>query len=144
MRSRRSSATSRDLVPLATVDDVLASRTRLLTAYQDARYADRYRSFVNDVRTRVAALQLKGGEAFVREVALTLARLMAYKDEYEVARLYTDPKFMQRMREQFSGDFRMKFHLAPPMLPGRDASGRPKKREFGAWMLHAVQSAQRA
>ena len=66
----------------------------------------------------------------MREVALTLARLMAYKDEYEVARLYTDPKFMQRMREQFSGDFKMKFNLAPPMLPGRDASGRPKKREL--------------
>jgi indolepyruvate ferredoxin oxidoreductase len=126
-----------DLVPLASVDDVLASRTRLLTAYQDARYADRYRSFVNDVRTRIAAQQLKGGESFVREVALTLARLMAYKDEYEVARLYTDPKFMQRIREQFSGDFKMKFSLAPPMLPGRDASGRPKKREFGAWVLSA-------
>lgn len=126
-----------DLAPLASVDDVLVSRTRLLTAYQDARYADRYRSFVNDVRTRVTALQLKGGESFVREVALTLARLMAYKDEYEVARLYTDPKFIQRMREQFSGDFKMTFNLAPPMLPGRDASGRPKKREFGAWMLNA-------
>ena len=90
---------------------------------------------MHDVRTRVAALKLKGGDELVREVALVLARLMAYKDEYEVARLYTDPKFMQRLRQQFSGDFRMKFHLAPPLLPGRDASGRPKKREFGAWML---------
>jgi indolepyruvate ferredoxin oxidoreductase len=126
-----------DLVSLASVDDVLTSRTRLLTAYQDARYADRYRSFVNDVRARVAALQLNGGEILVREVALTLARLMAYKDEYEVARLYADPKFMQRMREQFSGDFKMTFNLAPPMLPGRDVAGRPKKREFGAWILGA-------
>jgi indolepyruvate ferredoxin oxidoreductase len=124
-----------DLAPLATVDDVLASRTRLLTAYQDASYAERYRNFVSDVRTRVALRQLQRGESFVREVALTLARLMAYKDEYEVARLYTDPKFMQRMREQFSGDFKMTFHLAPPMLPGHDASGRPKKRAFGAWVM---------
>src|SRR3546814_10927635 len=62
---------------------------------------------------------------------------MAYKDEYEVARLYADPEFMQRMREQFSGDFTLRFNLAPPMLPGRDASGRPKKRSFGAWMLPA-------
>jgi indolepyruvate ferredoxin oxidoreductase len=126
-----------DLVPLASVDDVLASRTRLLTAYQDARYADRYRSFVDDARARIGALQIKGGESFVREVALTLAKLMSYKDEYEVARLYTDPKFMQRIREQFSGNFKLTFNLAPPMLPGRDASGRPKKREFGAWMLTA-------
>jgi indolepyruvate ferredoxin oxidoreductase len=60
---------------------------------------------------------------------------MAYKDEYEVARLHSDPKFWERLRTQFSGDFKVKFHLAPPMLPGRDASGRPKKREFGQWML---------
>jgi indolepyruvate ferredoxin oxidoreductase len=122
-------------IPLTTVEDVLASRIRLLTDYQDARYADRYRTFVNDIRARVAALKLKEGDRFVREVALTLGRLMAYKDEYEVARLYADPKFMQRMRDQFSGDFKLKFHLAPPMLPGRDQSGRPKKRQFGGWML---------
>ncbi len=122
---------------LDTVDDVLASRTRLLTAYQDARYADRYRDFVNDITTRVAARKLDGGERFAREVALTLAKLMTYKDEYEVARLYTDPTFMQRLREQFSGDFSMTFNLAPPMLPGRDSSGRPKKRAFGPWMMSA-------
>jgi indolepyruvate ferredoxin oxidoreductase len=123
-------------VPLATVDDVLASRTRLLTAYQDEAYAERYRRFVDDVRSKVAARQVRGGEAFVREVAVTLARLMAYKDEYEVARLYTDPKFMQRLREQFTGNFKISFHLASAALfPGRDASGRPKKRQFGPWML---------
>ena len=71
----------------------------------------------------------------MRQVALTLGRLMAYKDEYEVARLYTDPKFMQRLREQFAGDFELTFHLAPPLLPGRDAGGRPKKRRFGAGTL---------
>jgi indolepyruvate ferredoxin oxidoreductase len=60
---------------------------------------------------------------------------MAYKDEYEVARLYTAPEFLQGLRTQFAGDFRMSFNLAPPMLPGRDASGRPRKRVFGAWML---------
>lgn len=122
--------------PLRTVDDVLASRMRLLTAYQNARYAARYRDFVDDIRRRVTARGLRGGDAFTREVALTLARLMAYKDEYEVARLYTDPKFMQGMREQFAGDYKMTFHLAPPMLPGRDASGRPRKRAFGPWAMN--------
>jgi indolepyruvate ferredoxin oxidoreductase len=124
-------------VPLATVDDVLASRMRLLRAYQNPAYAERYRTFVDGIRTRIAARGIAGGERFVRDVALTLARLMAYKDEYEVARLYADPKFMQRLREQFAGDFTLRFNLAPPMLPGRDASGRPKKRSFGAWMLPA-------
>ncbi|AXQ30687.1 indolepyruvate ferredoxin oxidoreductase family protein [Solimonas sp. K1W22B-7] len=127
----------KELAPLVTVDDVLASRTRLLTAYQDERYAARYANFVDGVRERVADLGLKNGDGFVREVALTLARLMAYKDEYEVGRLYSDPAFMQRLREQFSGDFRLQFNLAPPMLPGSDSSGRPKKRVFGAWMLRA-------
>jgi indolepyruvate ferredoxin oxidoreductase len=128
---------AKQLVPLTTADDVLASRTRLLTDYQNADYAQRYRAFVDDVRQRVTALHVRDGERLVREVALTLARLMAYKDEYEVARLYADPKFMQRIREQFSGDFKLSFNLAPPMLPGRDSSGRPKKRRFGAWMLGA-------
>jgi len=125
------------IVPLATVDEVLASRTRLLSAYQDEAYAERYRRFIDELRSRVATLRLRDGERFVREVALTLARLMAYKDEYEVARLYTDPKFMQRLQAQFAGDYKLSFNLAPPMLPGRDASGRPKKRSFGPWMLGA-------
>jgi indolepyruvate ferredoxin oxidoreductase len=122
-------------VALATVDDVLASRTRLLSAYQDERYAGSYAQFVADIRRRVQARQIKAGENFTRQVALTLGRLMAYKDEYEVARLYTDPTFAQRMREQFSGDFKMTFHLAPPTLPGTDIDGRPKKRAFGRWFL---------
>lgn len=124
-------------VPLDTVDDVLASRTRLLTDYQSAAWARRYADFVADVRRRVAARPLDGGDEFVRQVALTLARLMSYKDEYEVARLYTDERFLQRLKEQFSGDVRMTFNLAPPILPGRDPSGRPKKREFGSWMMSA-------
>jgi indolepyruvate ferredoxin oxidoreductase len=124
------------VAPLDTVEDVLASRTRLLTAYQNTRYAERYRAFVHDVRRRVVALKLEDGEVFVREVARTLARLMAYKDEYEVARLYADPTFIERMRRQFSGDFKMTFLLAPPMLPGKDVSGRPKKRAFpGGWTM---------
>jgi len=122
-------------VILGTVDDVLASRSRLLARYQDERYAADYREFVNGLRSRPELRQLEDGDHFVREVALTLGRLMAYKDEYEVARLYTDPKFMQRVREQFSGDFRMTFHLAPPLLPGREPSGRPRKRAFGRWIL---------
>jgi indolepyruvate ferredoxin oxidoreductase len=124
-----------DTIPLTTLDEILASRTRLLTAYQDEQYARLYLDFVGRVRTQVETFGLGMGEVFVREVALTLGRLMAYKDEYEVARLYAAPQFMQRLRRQFSGDFQLKFHLAPPLLPGRDAGGRPRKRVFGPWML---------
>ncbi len=126
-----------EVVVLDTVDQVLTNRTRLLTNYQDTRYPESYNTFVADIRQRVTARKLDRSEEFAREVALTLAKLMTYKDEYEVARLYTDPKFMRRIREQFSGDFKMSFNLAPPMLPGRDASGRPKKRNFGPWILNA-------
>ncbi len=123
-------------VKLDTVDDVLTSRSELLSNYQSPRYAQRYRHFISDIRQRVAAKQLTNGEEFVRQAALTLAKLMAYKDEYEVARLYTDPTFMARIKAQFSGDFTLQFNLAPPILPGRDqATGRPKKREFGPGMM---------
>jgi indolepyruvate ferredoxin oxidoreductase len=122
-------------VPLQTVDDVVDSRARLLERYQDERYAGIYRDFVNSVRARTAARGLKDGDTFTREVALTLGRLMAYKDEYEVARMYTGPAFMRRIREQFDGKFTLTFHLAPPLLPGRDSSGRPRKWAFGSWIL---------
>ncbi|QCP50386.1 indolepyruvate ferredoxin oxidoreductase family protein [Trinickia violacea] len=125
-----------DISPLKTVDDVVESRKRLLAAYQSAAYAERYETFVRDIRRRVDARKLDGTERFVREVALTLARLMAYKDEYEVARLHSDPKFWNRLHTQFSGDFKVTFHLAPPMLTRRrSATGHPEKRAFGQWML---------
>ncbi len=127
-----------EMPALDTVDEVLASRTQLLTRYQDESYANRYRDFVASIRSKVKTLQLENGEEFVRQVALTLARLMAYKDEYEVARLYTDPKFMERMKAQFDGDFTIRFNLASDLLfPGKDASGNTKKREVGPWMLSA-------
>jgi indolepyruvate ferredoxin oxidoreductase len=125
-----------EALALDTVDAVLASRSAHLTRYQNAAYAADYRQFVEDTRKQVVGLE--GGEEFVRQVALSLAKLMAYKDEYEVARLYTSPEFMARIRAQFSGNFKLSLNLAPPILPGRDkATGRPKKRQFGPWMLRA-------
>jgi indolepyruvate ferredoxin oxidoreductase len=134
--AREFDGTIQNSAPL-TVDEVLASRARLLTSYQDAHYAASYLEFVNNVRERVASRRLNEGESFVRQVALALARLMAYKDEYEVARLYAAASFMQQLRSQFAGDFKITFHLAPPLVPGRDPDGRPKKRAFGGWALTA-------
>jgi indolepyruvate ferredoxin oxidoreductase len=121
---------------LATLEDVIESRTRLLTDYQDGDYARRYLDFVRRTQARVAARSVEGAEEFVRTVAVTLGRLMAYKDEYEVARLHTDPAFRQALRAQFQGDYRLTFHLAPPLLSRPDPrTGRPAKLDFGGWII---------
>lgn len=115
------------------LDEIVAHRSGLLTDYQNAKLAERYRAMVDRVREAT----MRGGydDELPRAVAINYAKLLAYKDEYEVARLYTDGKFEKQLRDQFEGDVKINFNLAPPMLPGTDASGRPKKRAFGAWML---------
>jgi indolepyruvate ferredoxin oxidoreductase len=116
------------------LDEIIAHRGRMLTDYQNAELAERYRHLVGAVRD--AAIKGGYGEALPRAVAINYAKLLAYKDEYEVARLYTDGRFEQQLRDQFEGDFKISFNLAPPLLGGaKDALGRPKKRAFGAWML---------
>ena len=105
-----------------------------MTDYQNAKLAERYRNLVSQVRD--AATKGGYGEALPRAVAINYAKLLAYKDEYEVARLYTDGEFEKQLRDQFEGDFKISFNLAPPLLGGaKDALGRPKKRAVGAWML---------
>jgi indolepyruvate ferredoxin oxidoreductase len=87
-------------------------------------------------RVRDAATDGGYGDALPRAVAINYAKLLAYKDEYEVARLFTDGRFEKQLRDQFEGDFKFNFNLAPPILGGGfDALGRPKKRAFGAWMM---------
>ena len=116
-----------------TLDEIVAHRSAMLTDYQNVKLAERYRATVGRVREAAS----RGGfdDALPRAVAINYAKLLAYKDEYEVARLYTDGRFEKQLREQFEGDFKIHFNLAPPILPGVDASGRPKKRAFGAWMM---------
>ena len=116
------------------LDEIITHRSALLKDYQNARLATRYRDLVTQVRH--AAIDHGLGDELPRAVAINYARLLAYKDEYEVARLYTDGNFEKQLREQFDGDFKISFNLAPPMLSeGKDALGRPKKRAFGAWMM---------
>src|SRR6202035_4237919 len=98
--------------------------------------AARYQGLVKQVRD--AALNAGFGEELPRTVAINYAKLLAYKDEYEVARLYTDGRFEKQIRDQFDGDFKISFNLAPPLLGGaKDALGRPVKRAFGPWMMPA-------
>ncbi|MEA2917456.1 MAG: indolepyruvate ferredoxin oxidoreductase [Bradyrhizobium sp.] len=116
------------------LDEIIAHRSALLTDYQNAALAERYRNTVTQVRN--TALNGGFGEELPRAVAINYAKLLAYKDEYEVARLYTDSRFDKQIRDQFDGDFKISFNLAPPLLGGaKDALGRPRKRAFGPWMM---------
>jgi indolepyruvate ferredoxin oxidoreductase len=116
------------------LDEIVAHRSALLTDYQNEKLAARYRDLVKQARD--AARTSGFGEELPRAVAINYAKLLAYKDEYEVARLYTDGRFEQKIRDQFDGDFKLSFNLAPPLLGGaKDALGRPKKRAFGPWLM---------
>jgi indolepyruvate ferredoxin oxidoreductase len=119
------------------VDDLIVDRVQRLTAYQNADYAQRYRDWVDRVRT--AERERTPGQTQLTEaVARCYFKLLAYKDEYEVARLYVDSGFFERVAQQFEGDYRLAFHLAPPILARRDQdTGLPRKQKFGAWMIPA-------
>ena len=118
------------------LDDSLRVRVELLTAYQSAAYAARYARLVQQVRQ--AEAQAGQGERLTRAVALSLFKLMAYKDEYEVSRLYTDGRFMAELKQQFDGQLRLRLHMAPPLLAKKDAQGKPVKSEYGGWVLVAM------
>jgi indolepyruvate ferredoxin oxidoreductase len=118
-------------------EETVSRRETFLTAYQNTRYARRYRKFIEKVRA-VEALKVPGQTALSEAVARYLFKLMAYKDEYEVARLHTDSSFVERVKASFDGDLRLEFHLAPPLLARKDKNtGEPKKMSFGPWMLSA-------
>jgi len=120
-----------------TLDDLIADRAASLTAYQDAALAERYTSLVERVR-KAERERAKGCSGLAEAVARYYYKLLAYKDEYEVARLYADPRFAAALDSQFSGDYHLEFHLAPPWLSGSSRDGgRPRKRRFGQWMLRA-------
>jgi indolepyruvate ferredoxin oxidoreductase len=120
----------------ASLDDIIARRVEFLTAYQDAAYAAHYRSRV-DVARAAENDRTPGKSGFTEAVARYLFKLMAYKDEYEVARLYADPAFLRQVRNEVDGDkLRLTFHLAPPVLARRNrTTGEPRKMSFGPWML---------
>jgi indolepyruvate ferredoxin oxidoreductase len=119
-------------------DETVGRRVKFLAAYQNAAYAARYRDRVEKAKSAEAALA-PGKCGLADAVARYLFKLMAYKDEYEVARLYTDGSFLAQVENTFAGDnLRLEFHLAPPLLARRDkTTGLPRKMSFGAWLLPA-------
>jgi indolepyruvate ferredoxin oxidoreductase len=118
------------------LDETIARRVEFLAAYQDAAYAARYRRHVDAARAAEIA-RAPGKTGLAEAVARYLFKLMAYKDEYEVARLYADPGFVRQVANEVDGDnLRFTFHLAPPLLARRNkVTGEPRKMSFGPWML---------
>jgi len=116
---------------------VVERRAAFLADYQDAAYAQRYR----DVIARIEAaesVRARECSGLALAVARNLFKLMAYKDEYEVARLYTEGSFFDKLHRQFEGNFKLQFHLTPPLLASRDpVTGESRKRAFGPWMMVA-------
>ncbi|MCE9657080.1 MAG: indolepyruvate ferredoxin oxidoreductase family protein [Burkholderiales bacterium] len=133
------------------LDDMIAKRVEFLTAYQNAAYAEQYRRFVDTVRGKEAELVFsrtatrpdaaKPSTKLTEAVARYLFKLMAYKDEYEVARLHSDTRFLEKVASQFEGtlgkDFQLAYHLAPPAIARRNDKGELQKQKFGPWMLSA-------
>lgn len=125
-----------DLRLSRSLDEVISRRSAFLTDYQNAAYAKRYTDLVAKVRNAETA-KVPGSTDLSEAVARYFFKLMAYKDEYEVARLYTSGEFKRRIEQQFDGDYKVHFHLAPPLLAKKDAEGRLQKREYGPWVFTA-------
>jgi indolepyruvate ferredoxin oxidoreductase len=118
------------------LDEIIARRVVFLTDYQNAAYAARYRALVEKLKAAEAA-RAPGKQGLAEAVARYLFKLMAYKDEYEVARLYAGDDFARQVRATFAGDdLRFEFHLAPPLIARTDGrTGAPAKMSFGPWMM---------
>ena len=125
-----------DLNLSTSLDEQIARRIEFLTGYQNADYAKKYKSLVDKV-SRVEQQETPAFTSLTQAVARYAFKLMAYKDEYEVARLYTSGDFEKRIRETFEGDYKIHFHLAPPLLAKKDADGHLRKSEYGPWVFTA-------
>ncbi len=116
------------------LDTLIKRRVAFLTDYQDAAYAAQYEALIDLVRT--AEANAGGGNKLTTAVAKSFFKLLAYKDEYEVARLYTDGRFVEQLKQQFDGEFTVKFNLAPPLFSKKDAQGHLIKAQYGSWVWH--------
>jgi len=114
------------------VNELVAKRVEFLVAYQNAAYASEYEAFVRKVEQLESVL---GKTLLTQNVARYLFKLMAYKDEYEVARLHTDTAFLNKVNAMFEGDFKLNYHLAAPLIAKKNDKGELQKQKFGPWML---------
>ncbi|MSQ60538.1 MAG: indolepyruvate ferredoxin oxidoreductase family protein [Betaproteobacteria bacterium] len=120
----------------STLDETIRRRVEFLADYQNAAYAEKYKTLVERVR-REEQQKGKGLTGLAEAVARYYFKLLAYKDEYEVARLYTSGAFEQKVKEQFEGNYTLKFHLAPPLFSKRNEKGELIKKEYPSWIFGA-------
>jgi indolepyruvate ferredoxin oxidoreductase len=125
------------------LEEVIEKRVAFLTSYQDVAYARQYSDFIDKVRAAERKVADQRPLRLTEAVARYLFKLMAYKDEYEVARLHADTAFRTKIDRMFEGDYKIRFHLAPPLLARRDANGHLIKQEFGPWMMKAFSTLAR-
>ena len=123
-----------EFVKKPSLDEMVAKRVDFLTGYQDSAYAATYKAYVDKVRSAEAPL---ASTRLTEAVARYLFKLMAYKDEYEVARLHTDPAFTTKIASMFEGDYKLVHHLAPPAIAKKNDKGELVKQPFGPWMRSA-------
>ena len=121
------------------LDEAIAVRAKFLTEYQNAAYARQYTDFVAKVRAEETK-HTPDYTGVSEAVAKYLFKLMAYKDEYEVARLYSSPAFLKQIADTFEGDIKLHLNLAPPLLAKKDENGHLLKQEYGAWALPAIKT----
>jgi indolepyruvate ferredoxin oxidoreductase len=123
---------------IESLDEIIRRRAEFLVDYQDSALSKRFVDLVERVREAETAVGGSGRLPLTEAVARSYFKTLAYKDEYEVARLHTATGFLEKVKRDFGDNARLRFHLAPPLLSrGVDARGRPRKREFGAWMIPA-------
>ena len=138
VEKRATPETTTPIADIATkLEDIVARRIGFLTDYQNEAYARRYKDFVVTVQ-KAEARAFPDRDDLARAVARYYFKLLTYKDEYEVARLYTDTGFMDKVNQAFEGDFKLNFHLAPPLLADRNLdTGQLEKKSYGPWMMRA-------
>jgi indolepyruvate ferredoxin oxidoreductase len=120
------------------IEQMLERRVKFLTNYQDAAYAQRYQAIVAKAQAVDAKFGRSGASAKFTDAVVRYAyKLMAIKDEWEVARLYSQTDFLKRVNDQFEGDFKLTFHLAPPLLSKKNEKGELVKEVYGPWVLTA-------
>tara|TARA_Y100001970_G_C14238657_1_gene863510 strand:- start:1356 stop:3869 length:2514 start_codon:yes stop_codon:yes gene_type:complete len=117
------------------LDQIIQNRSDILKSYQDKKYAERYLKLVERV-SNIEKIKVPGSQELTKAVSQNYFKLLAYKDEYEVSRLYSNGDFLKKINKFFDGDFKIVFHLAPPLFSRRDLkTGEPIKTNYGKWLL---------
>ena len=143
LQSSKSTFNVIDFKKRDSLEEIISKRVEFLTAYQNAAYAAKYVDFVEKIRNKESSIEVslniqnnnKQHLKLTEAVAKNLFKLMAYKDEYEVARLHSDGTFEKKIASMFEGDYKLNYHLAPPITSKKNDKGELQKRQFGPWML---------